>query len=48
MNRPSILIVEDEAIVALELRLQLQDLGYAVAGVAASGEEAIEIGRAHV
>ena len=41
MNRPSILIVEDEAIVALELRLQLQDLGYAVAGVAASGEEAI-------
>ena len=41
MNRPSILIVEDEAIVALELRLQLQDLGYTVAGVAASGEQAI-------
>ena len=41
MNKPSILIVEDEAIVALELRLQLQDLGYTVAGVAASGEDAI-------
>ncbi|WP_088284220.1 PAS domain S-box protein [Ideonella sp. A 288] len=41
MKRPSILIVEDEAIVALDLRLQLQDLGYDVVGVAASGEEAI-------
>lgn len=41
MNRASILIVEDEAIVALELRLQLQDMGYTVTGVAASGEEAI-------
>ena len=39
----SILIVEDEAIVALDLKLQLQDLGYAVCGVAASGEQALEL-----
>ena len=41
MESPSILIVEDEAIVALELRLELQDLGYTVAGVVASGEQAL-------
>ena len=41
MNSPSILIVEDEAIVALELRHELQDLGYTVAGVVASGEQAL-------
>ena len=39
----SILIVEDEAIVALDLKLQLQDLGFAVCGVAASGERALEL-----
>ena len=41
MSSPSILIVEDEAIVALELRHELQDLGYTVAGVVASGEQAL-------
>ena len=39
----SILIVEDEAIVALDLKLQLQDLGYDVCGVAATGERALEL-----
>lgn len=43
MSTPTILIVEDEAIVALDLSLQLADLGYAVAGVAASGEQAITL-----
>ena len=43
MHSPAILIVEDEAIVALDLSLQLADLGYAVAGVAASGEQAIAL-----
>jgi PAS domain S-box-containing protein len=38
-----ILIVEDEAIVAMDLKLQLQDLGYSVAGLAATGEEAITL-----
>ena len=41
MSSPSILIAEDEAIVALELRHELQDLGYTVAGVVASGEQAL-------
>lgn len=44
---PSILIVEDEAIVALDLRLQLQDLGYQVVGVAASAAEAVAAVREH-
>jgi signal transduction histidine kinase/DNA-binding NarL/FixJ family response regulator len=37
-----ILIVEDESIVALDLRYRLDNLGYEVADIAASGEEAIE------
>ncbi len=41
--KPQILIVEDEAIVAMDLRLQLQDLGYGVAGMASSGEEAVAL-----
>ncbi len=41
MNQPQILIVEDEAIVAMDLRLHLQDLGYAVSGLASTGEEAV-------
>jgi len=43
MNRPRILIVEDEAIVAMDLKLQLLDLGYAAAGLASTGEEAIAL-----
>lgn len=42
MINASILIVEDEAVVALDLKLQLQELGYVVAGIAASGEQAID------
>ncbi len=42
MNEARILIVEDEAIVALDLKLQLEDLGYTIVGVAATGEQAIE------
>jgi len=41
MSQPKILIVEDEAIVAMDLRLRLRDLGYGVAGLASNGEEAI-------
>jgi len=37
----SILVVEDEAIVAEDLRESLTRLGYQVAGVAASGDEAV-------
>jgi CheY-like chemotaxis protein len=38
-----LLIVEDESVVALDLRLGLEDLGYQVQGSAASGEEAIRM-----
>src|SRR5271165_5347588 len=41
MTPARVLLVEDERIVALHLRQQLARLGYAVAAVAASGEEAL-------
>jgi signal transduction histidine kinase len=41
MNPSRVLLVEDERIVALNLRRQLAKLGYTVAAVAASGEEAL-------
>ena len=47
MSAATILIVEDEAIVALDLRLQLQELGYQVVGVAASGEQALALAERH-
>ncbi|WP_292935948.1 EAL domain-containing protein [Noviherbaspirillum sp.] len=37
-----ILVVEDEAIVALDLQLQLEEMGYTVCGVADTGEDAVE------
>lgn len=39
----SILLVEDEAIVALDLKNNLENLGYSVIGNAPSGEEALEL-----
>lgn len=42
---PRILVVEDERIVALDLASSLSELGYAVAGMATRGEEAIELTR---
>jgi PAS domain S-box-containing protein len=41
VNKTTILIVEDEAIVAADLAAKLGQLGYEVAGIAAKGEEAI-------
>jgi len=38
-----ILIVEDEGLIAMDLQERLEKLGYPVAGVAASGEEALEV-----
>ena len=40
---PRIMIVEDEATTALELEELLKNLGYEVAGVAHSGEEAVDM-----
>lgn len=41
MSNHQILIVEDEAIVALDLRQTLESLGYGVTGIASSGEAAL-------
>ena len=40
-TRPSILIVEDEGVIALDIRATLGRLGYTVAAVVATGREAI-------
>jgi len=40
--QPSILLVEDNVIVAFDMQQRLQQLGYAVQGIVASGEEAVE------
>jgi CheY-like chemotaxis protein len=42
MSSASVLVVEDENIVARDILSMLKDLGYLVAAVASSGEEAIE------
>jgi CheY-like chemotaxis protein len=47
MSKLSILIVEDEAIVAEDLAGVLRQLGHDVAGITATGEEAIELARRH-
>jgi len=41
MVEGKILVVEDEHIVAMGIRIMLRNLGYTVTGVASSGEEAI-------
>ena len=43
----SILIVEDEALVAEDLAGKLRRLGYEVAGIASEGEEAVAIAQPH-
>jgi len=41
MNRNTIIVFEDEAIVAEDLAIKLRQSGYEVAGTAVSGEEAL-------
>lgn len=43
MSNISILIVEDEGLVAEDLRVKLQQLGYTVAGSTGKGEEAVQM-----
>lgn len=43
MTVPRILVVEDETIVALDIRQQLARQGYAVAGQASRGEQAVAL-----
>lgn len=42
MNQPSILVVEDEPIIADDIAMNLEDFGYVVNGIVASVDEAIE------
>lgn len=39
----NILLVEDERIIALDIKMRLEQFGYTVIGVATSGEEALRI-----
>lgn len=41
-NQPSILLVEDNVIVAFDMQQRLQQLGYRIQGIITSGEEAID------
>jgi PAS domain S-box-containing protein len=41
-SKVQILVVEDERIIALNLKENLESLGYAVVGIAASGDKAVE------
>lgn len=43
MNHTKILIVEDEAIVAMDLQQRLEQLGYSVVGTAMGGAKALEL-----
>lgn len=43
MKKPKILIVEDEALLAMSMRIDLEDLGYEVCKSVSSGEEAVKI-----
>jgi two-component system, response regulator PdtaR len=43
MDKISILIVEDEGIVAEDLKSKLKQLGYKLAGIAAESKEAVEM-----
>lgn len=42
-----ILIVDDEEMIAMAFKYQIEDLGYAVCGTAASADEAITLARLH-
>ena len=42
-----ILIVEDECIIALDLRMRLTRLGYQIVGMATTGHQAIELAEVH-
>ncbi|MGR3484393.1 MAG: response regulator [Paracoccaceae bacterium] len=43
----SVLIVEDNAFIALDLEAELTDLGWRVVGIAATAGRAVEMARAH-
>jgi two-component system, response regulator PdtaR len=40
-TKPRVLIVEDEAVIALDIKLSLESAGFAASGIAVSGEDSI-------
>ncbi len=42
MDCAQILVVEDEAVVAMDIQSKLEDLGYSVIALIRSGEEAVQ------
>lgn len=44
-NEKRVIIAEDEALVAMDLSMQLEDLGILVEGIASSGKEAIRLAK---
>ena len=42
MDRTQVLVVEDEAVVAMDIQSKLEDMGYAVMALIRSGEEAVQ------
>ena len=47
IERPSILVVEDERLIAEDVRMRLEFMGYAVPAIVSTGEEAIRAAEAH-
>jgi two-component system, response regulator PdtaR len=45
MSSPSILVVEDEAVIALDLRFRLERAGYEVCAIATTKDEAVQLTR---
>ena len=43
MEAPSLLIVEDEPVVSMDLKCRIVQLGYHVTGIAVSGSEALAL-----
>ncbi|MEN8614465.1 response regulator [Dehalogenimonas sp. THU2] len=43
MTKAKIMVVEDEAITAQDIKASLEDLGYEVVGIAANGDDALKI-----
>ena len=49
MSKTNVMVVDDERVVALDIKNSLERLGYHVCALASSGQEAVgKIGRAHV
>src|SRR5262245_17054916 len=47
VQKPKVLIVEDESVVAEDIKEKLETLGYSIIGVTDSGREAIELAKRH-